>query len=231
MIFYDEPLDLLAASVSSLIGVVDHLVAVDGAYMLYPDAQPSSDPQQMRLIEEICRGGRVGLTTHTPTHTWSGNEVQKRNHALRLAEAVTREDGWYLIHDADCVITKVSSNWHQDVENIPQDWGAATVDVRIVQNLPGIAVDPADNYQPYRLMYRAVRRMLYGPSHFVVHAPDPATNEVICISGPNELEPVAAYDATHLLKVDHRLDRPEYRRVNARKYYVQRERYGIENYK
>lgn len=228
--FYDEPIELLAACVSGMCRVVDHVVAIDGSYLLYPNGQPSSDPQQMRIIEEICRGSNVGITTHTQTQRWHGNEVQKRNHALRLAEAVTSPEGWYLVLDADCVVTYATPMWFETVAAIPEDFGAAMIDVNVVQTIPGIELEPDDAYQPVRLMYRALRRMVYGPAHWIIHAPDPETNEPICFWGPNELEPVEAFDLTSYLKIDHRLERPEYRRVAGRKYYVMREKLGIENY-
>lgn len=228
--FYDEPLELLAAHVSSLSGVVDHLVAVDGAYFLYPQAQPSSDPSQMRLIEEICRGLRIGLTTHTPSQVWAGNEVQKRNHMVTLAEPVTDPNGWYIVLDADCIVTKVADDWFQQMEQAAKDgWGAAEISVREVREIPGVAFDPQDSYGPIRLMYRAVPNLTYGPAHWCIHAPDPETGERIFFWGPPDLKPVDAFNARHLLKFDHRMDRPDYRAVNARKYYLKREQLGVEN--
>lgn len=227
--FYDEPLELLAASVSSQIGVIDHLVAIDGAYMLFPDAQPRSDPSQMRLIEEICNGARIGLTAHTPVNVWGGNEVEKRNHAIKLAEVATDPNGWYLVLDSDCVVTHAAGDWFEQVARIPEDFGAAMIDVREVQDLPGVDVDPSDAHSPVRLMYRALRGMTYGPAHWIIHAPDPETSEPICFWGPGEFHPIDAYDLTHLLKIDHRRERPEYRRVNSRLYYSRRDQLGVES--
>lgn len=226
--WYDEPLELLTASISSLAGVVDHVVAVDGGYFLFPDAKPSSDPTQARVIEEVCRGMRVGLTLHVPGHVWGGNEVQKRNHAVQLAEAVTREDGWYYVHDADTVVTNVVYNWFERLDEIrDENWGAISVGVREV--IPGLALE--DVHAPCRLMYRALKGMQYGPAHWVLHAPDPLTGEYICFWGPVEYRPIDAYDGTSLLQVDHRRDRSEDRTVRARKYYVRREQFGVERTK
>jgi hypothetical protein len=229
--FYDETLDMLAASVSSLVGVADHLVAVDGAYMLYPDAKPSSDPQQMRLIAEICSGARIGLTTHTPIQVWGQNEVQKRSHALMLAEAVTDPNGWYLIHDADCVVTSVHPDFHAKLEELAQDdWGAVEVGVKEIRPIPGVEIDPDSGFSSVRLMYRALRGMVYGPSHWSVHAPDPESGDEVYFWGPGEYNPVAAYNGTSLLRIEHRVGRPEYRRVNALKYYQLREELGVESF-
>lgn len=228
--FFDETLEMLAASVSSLVGVVDHLVAVDGAYALYPGGKASSDPSQMRLISEICSGARIGLTTHTPSAVWGGNEVQKRSHALHLAEAVTDPNGWYLVLDADCVVTEVHPEWFTRLKEVADDdWGSIEVGVYEVRPIPGYFPEPGEGLSPVRLMYRALRGMTYGPSHWTVHAPDPESGDEIFFWGPKEFEPVSAYDGTSLLHVEHRLGRPEYRVQNAKMYYSTREHLGIES--
>jgi hypothetical protein len=70
--------------------------------------------------------------------------------------------------------------------------------------------------------------MQYGPTHYTLRALDPLTGEEIYFWGDTLLEPVDAFDAMHLIKVDHRRERPEARRVKARQYYDRRERLGIE---
>lgn len=221
---------MLAACVSSLAGVVDHIIAVDGAYMLYPHGQSASDPSQLRVIEEIARGLRIGFTAHVPAQVWAGNEVEKRNHALRLAEAVTSPDGWYFIHDGDCVVTYIAPDWFDKLDEIARDdWGTITVAVRETRPIPGYIPDPTEGYAPVRLMYRALRGMQYGPTHWTITAPDPdSPDERICFWGDSHLYPVDPYDAGHLIKVDHRKERPEYRDLSARKYYAIRDRLGIE---
>lgn len=227
--FYDEPIDMIAASVAALGGVVDHLVAVDGAYMLFPDGKAHSDPQTVKVIEEICRGLRIGFTVHIPSHVWSGNEVQKRNHMVRLAEPVTREDGWYFAVDADVVVTNVAFDWFEQLEKIAaDDWGAIEIAVRERRTLPAGVQYPEDPYSNVRLFYRALPGLTYGPAHWVIHAPDPETGEPLCLWGPHEYSPCGAFDAGHLLKVDHRFERSEERTVNARKYYARREQVGVE---
>lgn len=227
--FYDEPVELLAAHVASLAGVVDHLVAVDGAYMLFPEGKPSSDPQQMRIITEVARGLRIGLTTHTPTTTWIGNEVAKRNHVLKLAELVTREDGWYLVLDADCIVTGVHPEWFQVVEKVANDgYGAMNIGVREVQNIPGVT--QTDTHAPVRLMYRAVRGLEYGPSHWTVSYEDPdAELGRTYLWGDRSFRPVDAYDGTSYLRIDHRHEVTAERDLAQRQYYARRDKLGIES--
>lgn len=227
--FYDEPLELLAASVSSWGGVIDHLVAVDGAYMLYPQGKHRSDPAQLRLITEICAGLKIGLTTHTPSNVWTGNEVQKRNHAVSLAEPVTNEDGWYIVLDADCVVTHVSFDWfEQCARAAAEDWGAGEIQYQEVtpetKNMP-----PADRYCNIRLMYRALPGLTYGPNHFTIYAPVPEEEDTyVCLWGVGADRPCDAFDFGPYIKLDHRHEQPEWRRIQQRKYYVRREQLGVE---
>lgn len=230
--WYDEPLELLAAHISSQAGVIDHLVAVDGAWAAYPDAQPSSDPQQARLIKEICDGLRIGLTLHTPRSVWAGNEVEKRNFSLALAEAVTREDGWYYSGDADEVVTHVASDWFQQLEALArEDVGTIQVGIRETRSIPGVLdVVPNDTWGPITNVYRAYRGLTYGPRHYILHAPDPVLGMPLCVRGDRDyLENVGTFDGTDLLRFDHRQERPEWRNVAKREYYVRRDRFGFEN--
>lgn len=232
-IFYDEPYELIAAHFSSLSGVVDHVVAVDGAFMLYPEAKPASNPLQVSLIAEICRGLRIGLTLHSPTEIWTGNEVQKRNHSIILAEAVTNPDGWYLSTDCDEIITHVAHDWFSQLKTLSDDgWGAIDIGIRETRVIPGVDVPPDDVHNPIRNVYRALRGLRYGPTHYTLRAPAFEGGNIaqagICIRGEKNFDPVDSYDGTHLLKFDHRQDRPEYRNIAKRKYYVRREQLGIE---
>lgn len=244
LIYYDEPLELIAAHVASLSGVIDHLVAVDGAFGHYPGATPSSDPEQTRLISEICSGLRIGLTLHVPSEVWIGNEVEKRNHSLALAEAVTREDGWYVSMDMDEIVTHVSHDWFEQLAQAARDgYSSAEIGIRETRQLPGMVVDSVqpDTWNPIRNVYRAYRGLQYGPAHFILHAPFKNAvdkpwgmveieEESLCIRGPNEYEPLPSFDATHLLKFDHRQERPDWRNVAKRQYYERRGQLGFENY-
>lgn len=225
-IFYDEPLELIAAHFSSLAGVVDHVIAVDGAFAHYPDAKGASDPTQHRMIQEICTGARLGLTLHVPTGPWYGNEVEKRNYTLALAEPVTREDGWYLSSDVDEVIVHVAEDWFEQLQRISDEgWGTMNIGIRetrVIPNDPGFV--PNDTWNPITNMYRAVPGLAYGPAHFILHA------DGVCYRGTQDMEAVSPYDATHLLRFDHRQERPEYRNIAKRKYYAKRERLGLEKF-
>src|SRR5262245_27680513 len=103
--WYDEKPAALTACVASMVKAgIDHLVAVDGSYALYPNPEPSSDPVQHDVILGICRGAGIGCTLHVPTEPYPGNEVEKRTLGFQLAEEVSDENDWYFLMDADQII-------------------------------------------------------------------------------------------------------------------------------
>jgi hypothetical protein len=81
--------------------VIDHLIAVDGAYALYPDGRPRSGVEQEEAIKETCLATGTGLTLHVPQTIWYGNEVEKRSFMFALAETVAGPDDWYWVMDGD----------------------------------------------------------------------------------------------------------------------------------
>lgn len=102
--WFDEEPASLAACVSSLSRVpVDHLVAVDGAYVLYPDSlrRWRSAQEQAEAIAGAAYGVGMGLTLYIPDGPWMGNEVEKRNHLFSLGRQVARRIDWFLIIDGD----------------------------------------------------------------------------------------------------------------------------------
>jgi hypothetical protein len=105
MSYWDEKPSWLAAAVSSLAKAeVDHLVAVDGPYILYPDSlrRWQSNLEQTEAIVAAAHGIGIGLTLHLPMSAWFGNEIQKRNFLFdlgRCAVPMTEKD-WFII-DSD----------------------------------------------------------------------------------------------------------------------------------
>jgi hypothetical protein len=99
--WYEENPTWLAASVASFARLgMDHLVAVDGSYALFPDGTPRSGAEQHEALAEIVRPFGMGLTLHVPNEVWD-SEVDKRTFSFALAETLTNEDDWYVVFDAD----------------------------------------------------------------------------------------------------------------------------------
>lgn len=101
--WYDEPAEMLAASVSGFARVCEEIVAVDGAYALYPQARPRSAPEQAEAVLAACEAAGVGCTLHRPRQVFYGNEVEKRNLTLRLAAAF--DPSWVVVFDGDFQVT------------------------------------------------------------------------------------------------------------------------------
>lgn len=107
--WYDESASWVGAAVAGMARVCDDIVAVDGAYALYPGGRPRSAPDQSEVILGTCEALGVGCVIHRPRDVWRGNEVEKRNHTLQLARALMDPapvddeptDQWVLIFDSD----------------------------------------------------------------------------------------------------------------------------------
>lgn len=121
--FYDEKPDHLTAAVGSLVTAgVDHLLAVDGAYGLYPHPQPVSPPECHDAIRDAT--GDVGFTLHVPAAPWVNNEIEKRTTMFRLAHALAEPyDDWLFVLDADEVIVE-SDGWRERLEQCELDVAA-----------------------------------------------------------------------------------------------------------
>jgi hypothetical protein len=102
LIWYDESPSWLANCVSGFARVCDTIVAVDGAYALYPGARPRSHPDQAYAIQDACETMGIGCVIHRPRDVWWGNEVEKRQQTIELARPLKPD--WLLVFDADYLV-------------------------------------------------------------------------------------------------------------------------------
>jgi hypothetical protein len=104
--WYDEQPAQLAELVASMARAgVDHVVAVDGAYALFPCARGGSPSEQADAITHTARGAGLGVTVHVPAGPWAGNEVAKRSWLFELAHLLAEPgEDWLWVLDADEVI-------------------------------------------------------------------------------------------------------------------------------
>jgi hypothetical protein len=120
--WYAEQADHLTAAIESLAANgVDHLIAVDGAYALFPDARGASEAEQHDAVRETAYTAGMACTIHTPARPWAGNEVEKRTMLFRLGSglAAPRED-WLFVVDADETIVE-AGDWRAQLEQTPHD--------------------------------------------------------------------------------------------------------------
>src|SRR5262249_40678789 len=106
--WYDEPAWALAELVASTARFgADALVAVDGAYMLYPDGRAQSPAEQSQAILATAQGAGMEVVLHCPQEPWAGNEIEKRTKSLALAEEIAEPgEDWIWICDGDEVVTE-----------------------------------------------------------------------------------------------------------------------------
>jgi hypothetical protein len=81
-------------------------VAVDGAYVLFPDARANSGVEQSEAISLAADAAGIALTLHRPSTT-KLSEAEKRTLCFKLVEAVaTPFEDWVTVIDADEVVVE-----------------------------------------------------------------------------------------------------------------------------
>jgi hypothetical protein len=241
LIWYDEDPRLLYETVTRLAEIpVDALVAVDGAYDLYPGATGSSPSSNHAAIGDAARAIGVSATIHSPAGPWEGSgEVKQRTFALRLAETLSEPEDWFLFVDADHVLRRVDPSFRSRLEASDKEVatyglvqrpreaaGLSPLERQVIaahaDEWPG-TVD-APGVEAPRLLYRARRGLRYGPLHWELTGP----KGKLWGLGSDALLP--AEDLTEVLVFEHVWDRrAEYRLRAALDYFDRRDEAGVEN--
>lgn len=94
--WYDETPDFLTRCVSSLEGLVDSVLAVDGAWELFDGRAWSPDEQQW-AIKTAAFKADIGCEVIVPPQRWR-SQVEKRAKAMAAAGA---DSDWVFVIDAD----------------------------------------------------------------------------------------------------------------------------------
>jgi hypothetical protein len=215
--WYEEDPAWLAAMVERLpLAGVDRLVALDGAYALYPGATPQSDPAQKQALAAACRTEAIALDLYTPNGVFKGNEVEKRSELFRLAEEVTGPDDWYLVIDADELITDIPSDLylHERLAATDLDVATVTFDEERDPDRPTPSLWQRKDSYPIRILFRAIRGLRVKTNHWTYVTPDGRR-----LWGQNKRTLAPALDCTDL-HILHRSDlRHEARRADQYAYY------------
>lgn len=219
--WYDEPIAWLERCITSLTraGVTD-LVAVDGAYALYPDAQPSSDPLQRLAICNTAHQHGIRYRIHTPPEAWAGNEVHKRNFLFEYAETQTRPQpgDWYLVIDADEHIIEAPQDVPARLAGSPFDVAAVTL------REPGHPLGTMI-YPTHPKFFRAIKGLRTVTNHYTYTLPD--GRKLWGNAKTDRLEP--RHDLTTVTVEHCNQLRHTDRRSNALAYYRTRDQAGIED--
>lgn len=217
--FYDErPQDLIRYVASLRQATVDHLVAVDGAYALFPDARPVSPPEQRGALMAACVEAGIGLTLHTQPATWAGNEPHKRGFLFGLAHETSEPGDWFWVLDTDELVREVPPDFRDRLEDTEHDVAEVTLcDVEALQaNKPNW---PARFTQ--RRLFRAQPIRLRS-SHFEYFRADGS------LLGLDPQEGAPCLDCTDVTVWHAHVSRDPARSDARHRYYIARDTQGVE---
>lgn len=181
--WYEESPSWLAETVASLSRICDHLIASDGPYALFPGAlkKPASGPEQAETILRVAAGAGMGCTIHAPGEPWWGGEVEKRDTMFCIGAALTTPDDWYLVVDADEVLSRVPSDLRQRLADTPHDVAELTLWERETQAWVSELIDTSSDYRsPLRRLFRALPNLHVEQAHYVVTATFGGLKRVLC---------------------------------------------------
>lgn len=203
--WYDEPAEVLAASVAGFAQVCDQIVAVDGAYALYPHGRPRSLPEQGEAILLAAEAAGTGCLVHRPRDVFYGNEVGKRNLTLALAEAF--EPDWVVVFDGDFVVSRcLADSVRHDLETTSM-------------NVATYGFGDRHGMARFRGIYRWTPDLRYGNAHWDVRGSYDGKELRLREDGP-------AVDVA--LEVTHR-ERGAARKAAAARYAQVRDAQGVEH--
>lgn len=230
IIWYDEHPSWLAATVASCSKLCDHIIAVDGAYALFPGAlnKPTSGPEQADAIARTADSLGMGCTIHVPTEPWWENEVGKRNALFGIAEAIgTYGDDWLLLIDADEVLSDCPADTRQRLEECDEDVGEVFLwerDDEQAARFSGAATLSGHNI---RRLYRLLPQMTIGPQHHQLRVTKDGKHQYV--SDAARIHPLAPSLSLIDVRIEHRnIYRDPGRIVNKRAYYSKRDALGVE---
>ena len=98
--WYDEPPELLEACIRGAAEIADRIVAVDGAYRRFPNAQVASPPEQAETIRRTAAEVGLECDVYIPDRLWAG-QVEKRSF---LVQRAAQGSDWLAMIDADHII-------------------------------------------------------------------------------------------------------------------------------
>jgi hypothetical protein len=228
--WYEESPSWLAAAVASWSRFgITHLVAVDGAYALFPDGHRRSGSEQAEAIYEITNALEIGTILYVPPRLWR-DEVEKRNFMFMLAEQVVEdpERDWYACFDADEVLTETGGDVRKILGKTTLDAAEFTLWQRydsFSYGQPGAASTmPRMSEQQHRHVFRAIPGLRWVDNHYTCRTPDGR----LLRGNPNNIKLEEAVQLPGL-RVEHRtMLRDSARRMQAYRYYSRVREEGLE---
>lgn len=229
--WWDESPLWLTAAIVSAAPYIDHVIACDGRYHLYPGDRTQSRVDQAQAIVETCQTLNLGLTLHRPQHAWADNECGKRNHMFRLAELEAQPNiDWLFVIDADIIVDRGITNLRQLLAHTDRDAAEITVLERgdpyrnpaRLQHETTTPLNPDIEY-PIRAFFRAIPGLTCGPEHWHYKAPD---GRQLWGHANDRSQPALGLQE---FRIEHRTHhRPMQRHQDAQTYYRARDAAGVE---
>lgn len=232
--WFDESPTWLATAVAGIGRFCDTVVAVDGAYQLFPAGRPKSHPQQVESIVHTAEAMGLGCLVYQPQTIWYGNEVEKRNKSLELAASVAEEGDWLCVFDADYHVLLCNPEAiRAELEATEHDVATYTLlDGKDFQSTEALERYAAQTYIDHewamhtRDLYRWNPTLRVGPAHWAYSVERGGEREWLRHQFDNSVD---ALDLRANLVFYHRTqDRSEQRRKSAEQYYATRNEMGIE---
>ena len=220
--WFDEPVKDLVACLTALQGAgVDHVVAVDGRYGLYPAETDISSANEHAAIVLTCRNLNLGLSLHVPQGAWEGNEVEKRTYLFQAGWHVAEEGDWFWVQDADQVVMRCP-------EDLKDRLAATRHDTAEVEFLDTVALRANQPDWPPRFPVRSLFRaqsITLRHNHATYVTDD---GRVLWgYENGQHIEPTL--DLTKQVLVEHHPDRrPPERQQGKMVYYAARDNEGVE---
>jgi hypothetical protein len=234
--YRESPIWLAALTASLSKARVDHLVAVDGPYFLYPRAveQPRSTPEEIEALTTTATATNIGITIHQRNYPWMGNEIEKRSYAFHLAEqTATPMEDWYLVVDGDDLITHTPPDIKAQLEATELHAAHTTLwwedDPHANPNLEHIAQQfdyPQPNHTTHWNLFRAIPGLHTEGAHMINVAHLNGEKIYLRCGGPHQTPTI---DLTNM-RIQHRHNqRPINRKRQAHEYYELRDLVGAED--
>jgi hypothetical protein len=204
--WYDEQPETLTACISSLAGVVDAVVALDGRWQGFQGSEVSSPAEQHQALVVAATAVGLELTSGRAVDLWP-SQVVKRDELLRRACATGHD--WVLVIDADERVERCNGDLL--AEALETDRDVAEVQIRNA----GVGVRNLSTRRARRLLRGAA-----GPISVFAHNYVQALDGHWLAGDPRHVRLASAVDAADALAlVNHVGIRPPGRRKLSEMHY------------
>lgn len=163
LVWFDEPEHWLWDCVTTYAeqAGVDHVVALDGAYRIFPHDHHLSPQGQVDVIHQAAEKAGIGVSVYRPPSAYQDNEIEKRTLSFQHAAEFSQPGvDWWVWMDADQKVV--------EAPGLKQELEATTLDaaeVRFVERtdlakvLGGVNLDMG--FEPEYVEYKNPVRCLY----------------------------------------------------------------------